>query len=62
MPRENLALVLPLESAGLSVEEALSPARALDQLDRMLFYHGVDYVDSLVLEIPTIKGGEVSII
>lgn len=59
--RENLGLVLTLEAEGLSVEAALCPSRVMEKLDRMLFYHSLEYLDSLVLEIPAMKGGEVEV-
>lgn len=59
VPRRDLALVLTLEGAGLPVEGALDPDRALDQLDMLLHYHSLEYLDSLILEIPALKGGEV---
>ena len=48
-----------LPAAGKPVKEALSPARAMDHLDNLLTYHGLDYVDAFVMEIPWIAGGEV---
>lgn len=62
IPRRDLALVLTLEGAGLPVEGALDPHRVLDQLDVLLHYHGLEYLDSLMLEIPALKGGEVIVV
>lgn len=41
------------------MKEALSPVRAMEHLDRLLTYHGLDYVDAFVMEIPWISEGEV---
>ncbi|CAN0030790.1 unnamed protein product [Ectocarpus sp. 12 AP-2014] len=56
--REDLALLWELPAEGKPVKEALSPARALEHLDCLLAYHGLDYVDSFVMEIPWNTGGE----
>eukprot|EP00752_Nemacystus_decipiens_P017705 g15874.t1 len=58
IPREDLALLWELPAAGKPVKEALSPARAMEHLDSLLTYHGLDYVDAFVMEIPWITGGE----
>lgn len=54
-----MVLLWELPAAGKPVKEALSPARAMDHLDHLLIYHGLDYVDAFVMEIPCITGGEV---
>ncbi|CAB1114084.1 unnamed protein product [Ectocarpus sp. CCAP 1310/34] len=56
--REDLALLWELPAEGKPVKEALSPARAVEHLDCLLAYHGLDYVDSFVMEIPWNTGGE----
>ncbi|CAM9764273.1 unnamed protein product, partial [Ectocarpus fasciculatus] len=56
--REDLALLWELPAEGKPVKEALSPARALEHLDSLLAYHGLDYIDSFVMEIPWNPGGE----
>lgn len=59
IPREDLALLWELPAAGKPVNEALSPARAMEHLDRLLAYHSLEYVDAFVMEIPMNAGGEV---
>ncbi|CBJ30884.1 conserved unknown protein [Ectocarpus siliculosus] len=56
--RDDLALLWELPAEGKPVEEALSPARALEHLDCLLAYHGLDYIESFVMEIPWNTGGE----
>lgn len=50
-----------LPASGKAVKEALSPVRAMEHLDLLLTYHGLDYVDAFVMEIPSNAGGEVRI-
>lgn len=59
IPRDELALLWELPASGKPVKEALSPVRAMDHLDLLLTYHGLDYVDAFVMEIPWNLGGEV---